>query len=106
MTTPLTTQRMGSRVCPGCERSLADGRAVIECDGWEPVRNRYGGFSDGRTRPVVRRWHADCLTDFEAANDRLREQVRADRIAALRSIGEAAGWSSVQIEEAVARYTT
>lgn len=105
MTAPLTAQRIGSRMCPGCEKSLTDGRAVVEVDGNEPVRNRYGGFSDGRTRPVVRRWHADCLTEFEAANERLREQVREDRRDMIRSLGEAAGWSSEQIEAAVAGVT-
>lgn len=103
MTTPLTTQRLGSRACPGCEKPLTDGRATTDTESAEPVRNRYGGFSDGRTRAVTRRWHADCLAEFEAANQRLREQVRADQIATVREIGRASGMSDAQIDAVIAK---
>jgi hypothetical protein len=95
---PLTTQRFGSRVCPGCEKPLDDGRTTVDTEAAEPVRNRYGGFSDCRTRQVIRRWHVDCLNEFEASNERLREQVRADQIATVREMGRAAGMSDAAID--------
>jgi hypothetical protein len=102
MAAPLTSQRLGSTACPGCERSLA-GQPTTEVEGAEPVRNRYGGFSDGRTRRTTRRWHTACLEEHEAANAAYRRQVVRDRAEVVRTIAEGAGWSAEAVEEAVAK---
>jgi hypothetical protein len=106
MSAPLTTQRIGSRVCPGCEKQLAGHPGnLVDVEGTEPVRNRYGGFSDGRVRPVTRRWHEQCLLDFEAANQAYREQCAEDRREMIAAIGQAAGWSEDRIAAEVAKVT-
>ncbi|WP_028654860.1 hypothetical protein [Nocardioides sp. J54] len=103
MKAPLTAQRLGSRACPECERPFADHDETVLVEGEEPVRNRYGGFSDGRTRRTSRRWHVACLSGFEARNAAYRAQVEADRLALIRELGRAAGWSDELIEQAVAK---
>jgi hypothetical protein len=101
MSAPLTTARLGSTHCVGCEQRLVEADDITVTEGTEPVRNRYGGFSDGRHRPVSRRWHTACLEDFDERQLALRAQVAEDRRNMVREMGRAAGMSEERIEQII-----
>lgn len=54
----------------------------------DSVGSRHRGIG---THKVTRRWHAQCLADFEEANERLRRQVEQDRLDMIRAICDASG---------------
>ena len=106
MTAPLTRYAHGSTICPGCNRRFANTpRATVDLEGTEENRGRVDSTGARHrgigTHPVTRRWHADCLADFETQNEELRRQEAADREAMLRSLCEAAG---LDFEEQKVKY--
>ena len=80
---PLTWRKLGSTRCVGCERLFTeDPRPIVETEATDYTGAR-PGYSASRPVKVMRRWHADCLAEFEAANQRYRDQVEADRQAVI-----------------------
>lgn len=93
----LTTAAYGSTRCPGCERRFAEtpDLVVVEVEGTEENRGRVDSIGQlhrgiGR-HAVTRRWHGQCLADFEELNAALREQVREDQRQMVITLCEAAG---------------
>lgn len=104
MSAPLTKAAHGSTRCVGCGKQFAmtPGVETVDVEGEEQNRNRYGGFSGPYSaRTVTRRWHAACLEEFKASNERYRAQVAADREQMLRDLCEGSG---LDYEAAKARY--
>lgn len=97
MSAPLTTAKLGSTRCVGCERlftatpdmPVTETEAQVENQGRiDSIGQRHRGIG---THVVTRRWHTACLEEFEAGNAAYRAQVEADRDEMVRSICEAAG---------------
>ena len=93
----LTNRATGSTICPGCNRRFTNtpDMPVVETEGSEEARGRIDSIGQrhrglGR-HAVIRRWHRQCLADFEARNEAYRRQVEDDRWELLRSICEASG---------------
>jgi hypothetical protein len=87
----LTRQRRGSVACRECGRTFATTPGlgpIVEDEQNEPVRNRYGGFSDNRTARVTVRYHESCLAQVQRFIEEQRarsERDRAETIARLRA---------------------
>jgi hypothetical protein len=102
---PLTKAAYGSTRCPSCEKRFADTpRPTVDIEGTEENRGRIDSIGQrhrgiGR-HAVTRRWHADCLSEFEAQNEAYRRQVAADQEETARAICAAAG---LDFEEVMAK---
>lgn len=95
MTRPAPSTAAGSTRCPWCDQRFADdpARVTTTIVGREPTPGR-PGYKAGRAGGAYEvdvRWHADCLVDFQAANDRHRAQVRDDRREQVRALAAGAG---------------
>lgn len=90
MTAPLTWKKLGSTRCVGCEKLFA---ATSDTPVTETEATDYAGgrrnYSANRPVRVRRRWHTECLADFERRNDEYRAECRADSLAMAESIREA-----------------
>lgn len=95
MTTRRPTRAAGSTRCPGCDKRFTDDPRPTttvpgtERGGGRPGYSAYGPH--GHDRPVDIRWHAECLTDFQAQNAAYREQTRLDRRNLVEQIATAGG---------------
>lgn len=97
MSAPLTTAKLGSVRCVGCEKRFADTPDLPVTETEAQVENRGRIDSIGQlhrgigTHAVTRLWHAACLAEFEARNEAYRAKVAADNEAMIRSLCDAAG---------------
>lgn len=87
MSAPLTWKKLGSTRCVGCEKRFTDSpdAEIVEREATDYTGGR-PGYSANRPVRVTRRWHAVCLEAFERSNQRLRDQVEADRQALIATI--------------------
>ena len=92
MIAPLTRKKLGSTRCVGCEKRFTDtpDAEVVEREATDYAGGR-PGYSASRPVKVMRRWHVACIEAWEAGEQRLREQVKADQLAMLATLCEAAG---------------
>lgn len=104
---PVTRNKRGSVRCVECgvPFSAEPDRATVLVEGteqgWSGVDSA-GQFRRSLTpTPVSRRWHADCLEQFEASNADLREQVRLERREVIEAMAVEAG---VDVRAALARF--
>lgn len=94
---PLTTAKLGSTRCVGCEKLFAKTPDMPVVDTVANIPNTGRVDSTGSrhrgigTHEVTRRWHESCLTDFEARNAAYRAQVEDDRWNMIRTLCEAQG---------------
>lgn len=81
MTAPLTWKKLGSTRCVHCEKRFTEtpDLRVIEREATDYTGGRKF-YSANRPVQVMRRWHSECLKEFEAANAAYRWQVEADNL--------------------------
>lgn len=94
---PLTRRASGSTRCPACGKRFADtpGMGVTETEGQvenlgriDSIGQRHRGHG---THAERRRWHEECLRDFEASNEAYRAQVREDQRQMVVTLCEGSG---------------
>lgn len=85
---PPPAAKTGRVICPGCNKSLSDGRETTEIVGSVDATPR-GSAARSVSAPATITWHAECLSEFEARNQRLRDQSKYNTLEMLRSLNEA-----------------
>ena len=89
MSAPLTSSKLGSTRCVGCEKRFAeDGRAVVEIEATDRTGGR-PGYLGTTYIPVMRRWHTDCHDGQLAFEIESRARAEADRLSTIAQIRKA-----------------
>lgn len=84
MSAPLTSAKLGSTRCVGCEKLFTKTPELETVATVANVSDGYGTSPSGKTyrrlgrHDVTRLWHTTCLADFEASNEAYRQRVAAD----------------------------